>query len=128
MPNIAVFAAQITDYPTAAEFLGRHDSRRLAHNTTVERRDDNTIAVRYHATDIVTYTRGGFAAVDLSWTTRTTLGRINKLLPHGVYVCQRDWQVHIGQRGTDVLTPATGGGFAVGPSGNVYQPDGKVSA
>lgn len=125
---IARFAAQITDYPSAAEFLGRDVARKLAHNTTVKRRDGNRIAIRYYETDIVTYTRGGFVTVDLSWTTRTTLGRINKLLPYGVYVCLRDGQAHIGRRGTDVLTPATKGGFAVDRRGHVYQPVEEVSA
>lgn len=80
------------DLPTATfaaadAKLGGRDSRRIGHNTTLERRHrrgdgSRTIAVRYHATDIVTFSADGWLTINTGgWDTVTTWQRIGAILP-----------------------------------------------
>ena len=70
------------DYQTLDEKLqGRNkDRRKLANNTYAERRQD-TIAIRLHATDVLTFYKDGAIRLDSEgWRTVTTKQRMNEYL------------------------------------------------
>jgi hypothetical protein len=64
-------------YKGAAELLGKRDTRKLANNTYLERRDETTIAIRYHATDVVTFTPRSIVLDSGGWHTKTTWERMD---------------------------------------------------
>lgn len=72
-------------FEIADEYLthGRDKSRRpIANNTILHRIDADTIAVRLHATDVVTYHRSGlFTIYGGGWNTPTTKDRISSYSP-----------------------------------------------
>lgn len=69
-----------------AKLTGRcSKSRKVANNTYLERRADGDIAVRLHATDVVTFHADGTATLDSGgWLTVTTKARMNDYLPGGI--------------------------------------------
>ena len=69
-----------------AKLTGRcSQSRKVANNTYLERRPEGDIAVRLHATDVVTFHADGTATLDSGgWLTVTTKARINDYLPGGI--------------------------------------------
>ena len=69
-----------------AKLTGRcSKSRKVANNTYLERRPGGDIAVRLHATDVVTFHADGTATLDSGgWLTVTTKARINDYLPGGI--------------------------------------------
>jgi hypothetical protein len=69
-----------------AKLTGRcSKSRKVANNTYLERRPDGDIAVRLHATDVVTFHADGTATLDSGgWLTVTTKARMNEWLPGGI--------------------------------------------
>lgn len=76
----------IDNYGAATRALGNRDERTIAHNTRLIRRGDS-IAVRYHATDIVTYHADGrITLADGGYSTATTIKRLHAMTPAGVYV------------------------------------------
>ena len=68
-----------------ARLTGRcAQSRKVANNTYLERRGDD-IAVRLHATDVVTFHADGTATLNTGgWLTVTTKARMNEWLPGGI--------------------------------------------
>lgn len=69
-------------YAAADTLLGSRSSRKIGHNTYMRRIDADTIAVRYHSTDVYTLRRDGWAIIRSGgWETVTTAARINALLP-----------------------------------------------
>lgn len=68
-----------------AALTGRNSQRRkLANNTYAERRDNGSIAIRLHDTDIITLHKDGSLTVTSGgWKTSTTKARLNDYLPHG---------------------------------------------
>jgi hypothetical protein len=71
-----------------ARLTGRNQrSRKLANNTYAERRDAETIAIRLHATDVVTYHKDGRVVLnDGGWLTVTTKERMNSFGPDYVSI------------------------------------------
>lgn len=70
------------------------DYRPLENNTTLHRREDGSLAVQLHNTDVVTYLPDGRIRLDSGgWKTRTTKDRINRFAP--VWLWQEDgsWYV-----------------------------------
>jgi hypothetical protein len=70
------------------------DRRKVGNNTYAERRDDGSIAIRLHATDIVTVSPTGLLILESGgWRTVTTKDRINQYLPAGysLYVNRGIW-------------------------------------
>jgi hypothetical protein len=67
----------------AAQLIGRcRDRRKLANNTHLVRRDTDEIAVRLHATDVLTFFADGRIRVNTGgYHTVTTVDRINAFLP-----------------------------------------------
>ena len=78
-------------------------SRKIGNNTYAERRGE-CIAVRLHATDILTFSPDGSVRYDSGgWQTVTTKARMNEFGPAGVSISQHQglWTVH-SDRGTSV--------------------------
>ena len=86
MPNI-------TTYERAAEYLGRKTDRPLPGRATrLIRRDDSTIAVRYQATDVVTYRAGdGIVLQSGGWQTYTTKERFKEYSRAMVFADRGTW-------------------------------------
>lgn len=82
---------------------GRCYKRRNVHgNTCLERRDDGSIALRLHDTDVVTFVQNGNIILDSGgWRTVTTKDRINRCLPEGwgIYQDKGLWYLSRGFRG-----------------------------
>ena len=82
-----------TTYAEADSILGRKDSRKIAHNTYLERLDAETIGVRLHRTYVVRFNVNGTLSLDSGgWQTVTTKERMNRYLPAGFRLYQQDYQ------------------------------------
>jgi hypothetical protein len=83
----------IIDYTTAASYLGRKADRPLPGRTSrIVRRDDNTIAIRYQQTDVVTYRADGTIILNSGgWKTVTTKARINEYTRVRLYADKGQW-------------------------------------
>lgn len=90
----------VHDYWSAQSFLGRLTERKLAHNTYVVK-DGDRYAVRYHTTNIVTYTPNHAIVNTNGWTTSTTSFRINKLIPMRFSIFQKNWKWYVWDRDND---------------------------
>jgi hypothetical protein len=97
------YNAKPTNYAEANEILGSRRELKIAHNTTIRRVDSDTIAIRLHYTDVVTFHDGlpsGHGSGWIGWTvlnsggwqTVTTKERINRYLPEGWKLSQHDWE------------------------------------
>ena len=90
---------EIKNYSQATDYLagGRDKGSRPAptgSNTRIERRDADTIAVRYHATDVVTWRRDGTVTLrNGGWYTPTTKGRMSEYTPLSVSQESGEWSV-----------------------------------
>jgi len=79
-----------TSYTEAAEILGSRDSRKIAHNTYLERLDAETIGVRLHRTYVVRFNANGTTRLDSGgWRTVTTKERMNRYVPAGFGLYQK---------------------------------------
>ena len=85
----------IKTFDAAAAFLagGRDKGNRPAgNNTRIIQRDDDTIAVRLHCTDVVTYHRDGRIVLDCGgWRSVTTKDRMNTFSPVGISQSSGEW-------------------------------------
>lgn len=103
-------------------------SRKVANNTYAQRRDESSIAIKLHATDVVTHHRDGRIVLNTGgWHTVTTKQRMNDFTPRYVQVFSDKgrWMVaHLRKPGLEygpsydtptpyaddmVLTPVLGG-------------------
>lgn len=79
----------IRSYTDASAFLGNRAKRNVEYATVLHRIDGDSIAVRYHSTDIVTYYQSGQTVLTSgSWHSPTTKDRLNR------YGSLRMWQSH----------------------------------
>ncbi len=109
-------------YNTAKEKLGNRSRRKLGNHTYLERRDNGTIAVKLHETDVVTFNPDGSAMLDSGgWRTITTKDRINGFGPVNVSQDNSVWYIKRNPRGS--LLPADGYLFRDGMTINA---DGSV--
>ena len=77
------------NYKIAVEKLGTRDSRKIGNNTYLQRRADGTIAVKLHATDVLTFHANGRTVYNSGgWRTNTTRDRMNGWGASGHYVLQ----------------------------------------
>src|SRR3954454_13693188 len=89
--------AYVTDYESASAYLGSKDDRPIANNTRLVRHAPDRIAVRFHATDVVTYCADGTTELNSGgWLTVTTKDRINGFSPARVYSERGEWHVYKG--------------------------------
>ncbi len=80
-----------TAYNQMDSVLRNRARRKVANNTYLNRRDDKTIAVTLHSTDVVTAHEDGTLTLNSGgWRTITTKDRINAWLPRGYILCQHD--------------------------------------
>ncbi len=112
--------ANYRSYAQVAEQLtGRCAARRkIDNNTYLERRGDDAIAVKLHATDIVTFHRDGRVTINSGgWQTVTTKDRLNNYSPLRVYADKGVWYVSDGEKTVvyeDGLTTDTEGRLVEG--------------
>jgi hypothetical protein len=81
-------------YAEAAAFLGGRKYRTIPsiRSTSVERTDEDTIVVRYHGTNVVTYYSDGTCMLlTHGYHTVTTKARINDFSPARVYQKNYEW-------------------------------------
>ena len=84
------------NYNEALDVLNGRNHRKLENNTYLEKRDENTIAVKLHGTDVVTYKKDGSVILETGgWYTVTTKDRINKYSPVRVYQQKGEWFIKI---------------------------------
>jgi len=103
-----------------------HQRRKLANNTWLERREDGSIAVRLHSTDVITYLPDGSTVYDSGgWRTVTTKDRINRFGRRGwcVWSDRGEWKIgrssdRWGYDAESVRPYADG--VRIGPRGGVY--------
>lgn len=89
-------------FQDALEKLGNRESRKLANNTYLQKRPDGSIAVRLHATDVVTYKQDGAVVFNSGgWQTPTTKDRINNFSPVSIYQDKGIWYVQNGSGNWD---------------------------
>lgn len=81
--------ASVTDYESAAAFLGDKASKMLGHNTQITSDCDGIIRVFYYATPIVTYSPGWTQLHHGGYMTATTKHRMNLLTPSKLSIFQR---------------------------------------
>lgn len=87
------------DFSSMSQKLRSRESRKIANNTYLVRRDPETIAVKLHATDVVTYHSDGTVTLRSGgYETVTTKDRLNHFGPDGirVYSDKRVWYVFSG--------------------------------
>jgi len=113
------------NYIQANETLtGRcRDARKVANNTYLQRREAGAIAIKLHATDVVTYhPNGAITMTSGGWKTITTKDRINRYLPNRFYISQTQgvWALH--DREAYKSVPFVDG-MTIGPRGGL--PKGK---
>lgn len=64
--------------------LGKRDQKKIGNNTWLIRRDAETVALRLHSTDILTFKLDGTVTIKTGgWQTVTTKARINEHVPDG---------------------------------------------
>lgn len=81
-------------YSDAAWILGNRESKKLGNNTYLHRVDADTVAVRLHQTDVVTYKKNGHIILNSGgWKTATTKDRINTYSPFRIYQEKGLWSV-----------------------------------
>lgn len=98
-PPVRRIGEHVHDYTSADKFLGSKQERKLGHNTTIYRYDDDSIGVLFHRTTIVRYFPSGEIELNSGgWRTVTTKQRMNQLLPPGVGVSQRKHEWYAGDR------------------------------
>jgi len=83
------------NYHEAIEKLNGRDRRKLANNTYLEKRAEGNIAVKLHATDILTYLPNGWTIYHSGgWLTHTTKDRMNTYGPARISQKDRAWFVN----------------------------------
>jgi len=89
-------------YEKLKEFLGSRDEKKIGNNTIIHKTLDGKIAIKYHRTDIMTISQLDTMTLNTGgWETRTTIGRLNQLLPNNVAIFMRKGIAYIkGANGT----------------------------
>jgi len=125
-----------TSYKALDALLTRNDkripSRKIANHTYAQRRavgpyGRETIAIRYHETDVVTYDSVGCIALNTGgWLTLSTKERINRFTPRCVQVHSQSgrWYVTTMPRGEGTINTSPDYGYGVVPfaDGIVLEP------
>lgn len=84
------------NHTNAKELLAKRDSKKLANNTYLKRRENGDIAVMLHQTDIITL-KPDYAVLNSGgWRTVTTKARLNAYSLAGISQKQSVWYLHDG--------------------------------
>jgi hypothetical protein len=97
-PLVPLKGVREMNYADAVKLLKGKKARKIGHATVVHINEDNNIAIKYHATDIVTISQDDKITLNNNgWYTPTTKKNINKYTPINVRVYQSkyDWFVQI---------------------------------
>ena len=74
----------------------------VANNTRLFRRENNDIAVKFHAVDVVTiHQNGTFTLANGGWNTITTLERIRRFSPAKLFSVKGEWYITLEPREDD---------------------------
>jgi hypothetical protein len=86
----------IKNFQQAEQFLGKKSDRPLECNTRLIRLDDNTIVVRHHRTDIVTYYkhRDDVLLNNGGWYSDSTKERMNRYTTVSIHRYRFQWYVN----------------------------------
>jgi hypothetical protein len=89
-----------SSYWQASSLLGKRESRTICCNTSLERLNEDTIALRYHSTNVVTFHLDGRIVLRSGgWETVTTKDRMNRCLRNSGYsVFQKKFQWFVWDR------------------------------
>lgn len=79
------------NYQNALEKLGKRDSRKIDNNTYLQKRGEDKIAIKLHATDIVVFSPDATVLNSGGWQTVTTKDRMNKFVPGRVFSDRGIW-------------------------------------
>lgn len=81
------------NYNKAIETLGNRDQKKIGNNTYLVKRNGGEVAIRLHATDILTFRPDGSVVVKTNgWQTVITKARINEHLPmRGIFQRSGAW-------------------------------------
>lgn len=83
------------DYTTANTKLGSRDSRKVGNNTYLQRRGDGSIALKLHATDVLTFHADGRTVYQSGgYLTVTTKARMNEYGPLRLCTERGVWYVY----------------------------------
>lgn len=119
------------NYKGAQEMLGKRDRKKLANNTYLERRDESTIAVKLHNTDVVTFTSKGHTTYNTGgWRTVTTKERMNSFGLNGWHLWSGKgiWYIGNGPSWFDIKHDHIfADGITIGPRGGVHKAGTKSS-
>lgn len=103
-----------------SQLQGRCKTRRKLENNTYAIRHDDSISIRLHETDILTFHPNGRVNVTTGgWKTVTTKARLNEYLPHGLSLTQERgiWYWCSYRNGTWTRHGIFADGDSIGPKG-----------
>jgi hypothetical protein len=83
------------NYTEANEILGTRSSRKLANNTYLQRRDEKTIALRLHSTDVLIFTPQYVEYQTGGWYTVTTKQRMSNFGPAQIGSDKGKWLLYL---------------------------------
>jgi len=85
------------NYLEASSILGARDHKKVANNTYLVRRGPDTIGLRLHNTDVLTFRPGSVTYNTGGWRTMTTKSRFNKFGPDDVkvYSDRKVWELYL---------------------------------
>lgn len=106
-----------------AKLVGRcAKGRKIANNTYAQRRGDDAIAIRFHATDVVVFGRDGRITLDTGgYSTMSTKARINDAIEgYSIFSVKGRWMVSRGNvRNPDAVTVPFADGMVISPNGAI---------
>lgn len=89
-------------YQEAQAVIKARETKKLENNTYLVRRSGDVLAVRLHATDVVTYYPDGRIKINSGgWRTVTTKDRINKYAPISLWANHGQWVISAPHRAQD---------------------------
>lgn len=109
-------------YGSISDLIGDKDSKQIGHNTIVHRLDDNTVAVKYHRTNILKINQDNTVTISTGgWETSTTKDRLNQFLScRGFGIFQKKGVWYIKERGDDEAVPYEDG-MRITPDGTLIR-------
>lgn len=109
-------------YSSLSRFIGDKSSKILGNNTVVRRIDADTVAIKYHNTDILTISQDDTIKINTNgYETVTTKDRLNQFLRcKGFYIFQKKGVWYISDRKD---TAAYFDGMRISSSGNLITAD-----
>jgi hypothetical protein len=91
---------EIRSWEAAHKYLGDKVDRPVANNTRIHRLGNGDIAIKLHATDVVTYCFNGPVILNSGgWKTVTTKDRINRFSPSCISLFQTGGQWYVSMNG-----------------------------